>query len=169
MKANASPLSLLVLPAIFLFCISCNGEEEKEETRKDGYTVVLKTREDSLYHDVMNDHNIAMARMGKLSKYIQEVQRQLDSTRQLSLARQRAARAHTTALDSLGVRLRAAETSMNVWMDQFSLDSAGVTNQNRLHYLENEKLRVLKVKDDILTSLEQADSLFSKQGRSRKN
>jgi hypothetical protein len=45
-------------------------------------------------------------------------------------------------------------------MDEFNVDSAIDNAKERVRYLEDEKLKVNKVKDAILNSLQKADSLL---------
>lgn len=139
---------------------ACSDSGSHRHTeRKDGYTVVLETRQDSLFHEVMQGHDIAMARMGKLAGYRKQTQQALDS---LAAAGKNANTALITALQSLSEELKNADEGMNRWMDEFVVDSAEHNETLRLAYLESEKEKVNKVKDDILNSLQKADSLLSK-------
>jgi Fe2+ or Zn2+ uptake regulation protein len=45
-------------------------------------------------------------------------------------------------------------------MDEFNVDSAIDNAKERIKYLEEEKLKVTKVKEAILSSLQKADSLL---------
>jgi hypothetical protein len=45
-------------------------------------------------------------------------------------------------------------------MDEFNVDSAIDNAKERVKYLEDEKLKVTKVKEAILNSLQKADSLL---------
>ena len=63
-------------------------------------------------------------------------------------------------LDSLKSDLSYAEFAMNKWMDEFNVDSAIDDAKERIKYLEEERLKVTKVKEAILSSLQKADSLL---------
>jgi hypothetical protein len=52
---------------------------------------------------------------------------------------------------------------MDKWMVEFSMDSMKNNVEQRINYLTEEKLKVGKVKDAILNSLAQADSLLKKK------
>ena len=151
---------LLFLIVTVVFC-ACNDTQPAESTRKNGYSVVLKTPEDSLYQEVMHDHDLAMARMGKVSKYIKLSQQRIDSISKLSAPAQRKLSLYKNSLDSLNRSLRKAHENMYTWMEEFSLDSAIETNANRRAYLLSEKPKVERVKNDILSLLTKADSLFT--------
>jgi hypothetical protein len=129
-------------------------------TRKDGYTTELKTKEDSLYHDVMQGHDIGMAKMGKLRKYLGQIQHSLDSLQKLP-AKSIDAK-YQQALVDLQEDLNYADYSMNTWMEEFKVDSATGNPDLRVKYLQHEKEKVTKVKESILGSLQRADSLLKK-------
>ena len=119
-----------------------------------------KTQLDSLLDDVMDGHNIGMAKMGKLTRAEQTTKRLLDSIAKLPAKARQAAEPFKIKLDSLKNDLSYAEFAMNKWMDEFNVDSAVDNAKERIKYLEEEKLKVTKVKEAILGSLQQADSLF---------
>ncbi|MBL7736002.1 MAG: viral A-type inclusion protein [Chitinophagaceae bacterium] len=138
--------------------VSACADSGSHTERKDGYTVVLETRQDSLFHEVMEGHNVAMAKMGKLAGYRKQAQQALDS---LASAGKHANTTLATALQSLSEELKNADEGMNRWMEEFVVDSAENNEALRLVYLESEKEKVNKVKDEILSALQKADSLFS--------
>ncbi|HEU4609452.1 MAG TPA: viral A-type inclusion protein, partial [Chitinophagaceae bacterium] len=59
-------------------------------------------------------------------------------------------------------KLSNAKNAMNNWMDGFKIDSAKGNTALREQYLENEKEKINKVKDDIMKGLQKADSIFNK-------
>lgn len=58
--------------------------------------------------------------------------------------------------------LNYAEYSMNTWMEEFNSDSAKDNPELRLEYLKTEQDKVEKVKNNILSSIQRADSIFKK-------
>jgi len=52
---------------------------------------------------------------------------------------------------------------MENWMDEFNMDSAVNNVEQRIKYLSEEKLKVSNVKENILTSLQKADSLIKQK------
>ena len=138
--------------------IACNQEEKP--TRKDGFSEVPKTKEDSLYKEVMDGHDIGMARIGRVKKAISKTQHKLDSLNKLS--KNKIDPKHQQALIDLQEDLNYADYAMFKWMDEFENDSAKGNAELRIRYLESEKDKVNKVKDAILNGLKRADSLLSK-------
>ena len=138
-----------------IFVTSCN-ENDSGQGRDAG----PKSRTDSLLSDVMDGHNIGMAKMGRLSRAEQSTKRLLDSIAALPAKARQAAEPLKIKLDSLQKELSYAEFAMNKWMDEFNVDSAVENAKDRIKYLEEEKLKVTKVKEAILSSLQKADSLL---------
>lgn len=148
----------LIVIFIIVTC-ACNNDPEKRE-RKDGFTAVLNDKEDSLYHQVMEGHDTGMAKMGTLRKHMNRVARELDSINKLPGKNVDQRRKQT--LTALQEELNYADHAMFTWMQEFNVDSAKSDKSKRVEYLESEKVKVLKVKQNILNSLQRADSLFGK-------
>ncbi|NML20167.1 hypothetical protein HHL16_04750 [Pseudoflavitalea sp. G-6-1-2] len=146
------------LAVISMMVISCGNAEEKSE-RKNGFTHDLKTKADSLYYDVMQGHDIGMAKTGAITKAITKAQTKLDSLQKL--ASSKIDKAYQEQVTSLKEMLVNAQKGMNTWMEEFNADSA-VGAGASIDYLESQKAKVTIVKDDILKSLEKADSLLKK-------
>lgn len=143
-----------------LFVIACNTSTPDEATnRKNGFTPVLKTKEDSLYHEVMQGHDAGMAKIGKLRKNIDETQRLLDSLNKLPSHKVNASYKQT--LTDVHAALNNANNEMNKWMEEFKVDSASNNPDLRIQYLQHEKEKVTIVKQQIFTSLQAVDSLLS--------
>lgn len=149
---------LVLLSCLLLFACSDN---DTTEDRKDGYTSTPKSKEDSLFHEVMQAHDTGMAKMGNLVKYQKQIQQVLDSLDQLTDREKAAALDYKNFLIRLQEELQQAEAGMNLWMEQFRADSVTENKEKRIEYLGSEKTKVEKVREDILNSLRRADSLFS--------
>ena len=139
---------------------SCKNAPKQEQERTDGFNPVLKTREDSLFHDVMEGHDMGMARMGKISRYLSQVQKTLDSLNKLPASK--VDTKYQQFLIDLQKELNYADYGMNTWMEEFKVDSAKGDKEKRIQYLEAEKVKIQKVKESIIGSLKRADSLFGK-------
>lgn len=139
---------------------SCKNAPKQEQERTDGFNPVLKTREDSLFHDVMEGHDMGMARMGKISRYLSQVQKTLDSLNKLPDSK--VDTKYQQFLIDLQKELNYADYGMNTWMEEFKVDSAKGDKEKRIQYLEAEKVKIQKVKESIIGSLKRADSLFGK-------
>ncbi|MGB3007086.1 MAG: viral A-type inclusion protein [Chitinophagaceae bacterium] len=149
----------VLLPFIALILLTaCNNNDKKSEgvIGKDG----PKTQADSLMNDVMDGHNVGMAKYTKLNEMEKKVKTALDSISKLPAKVQQASMNYKLNLESLGKDLRNAIISMDKWMDEFNMDSALNNAEQRIKYLTDEKLKVGKVKEAILGSLQKADSLL---------
>src|SRR5687767_1583700 len=124
----------IFLLAVVLSFFACKNNSSESQERTDGYTVVLKTKEDSLYHEVMQGHDIGMARMGKLRKHLRQIQHELDSI--AKLPSKKIDQRYQQALIDLQEDLNYADYSMYTWMDEFQADSAKDDKSKRLAYLE---------------------------------
>lgn len=144
----------LLLIAVLMLATACNNSaEDKKPTR---------TKADTLYDEVMDGHDAGMGKMGRLTKAEQEATRLIDSIGKLPAKAQQLAAPYKTKLDNLLSDLKNAESSMDEWMKEFNLDSATNNVAERLSYLEIQKGKVSKVKDQIATSLQNADSVLKK-------
>ncbi|MEP7376293.1 MAG: hypothetical protein ABI675_23045 [Chitinophagaceae bacterium] len=140
--------------------IACNDAENEHNGH--GKDNEPKTQADSLMKDLMDGHNIGMAKMGKLTRAEQTTRRLLDSVATLPAKARQAAEPFKTKLDSLQKELSYAEIAMDKWMKELKEDSAinNMEMEERIKYLISEKLKVTKVKEAILSGLQKADSLI---------
>jgi hypothetical protein len=101
-----------------------------------------------------------MGKMGKVRAAQKEAKRLLDSLGTLPAKAQAGAVELKVKLQGLINELDYADFSMDKWMTEFNMDSATNDLQERIRYLTDEKMKVGKVKQAILTSLQKADSLL---------
>jgi hypothetical protein len=52
---------------------------------------------------------------------------------------------------------------MDRWMEEFNMDSASNNEEMRVKYLESEKIKIAKVNEAMLSSLQKADSLLKQK------
>ncbi len=148
--------SLLIFSLAFGFFTACNSSGKKDNTS----TKVTKTLADSLEKEVMDGHNVGMAKYGKLTAKQNEALRLLDSITKLPAKAKEAAALLKIKLDELVEELRSAKSGMDKWMDEYNMDSAVNNIDQRIKYLTDEKIKVSKIKESILNSLQKADSLL---------
>src|SRR3954467_14186741 len=72
--------SFFGLIIVFVF-MACGGNSSEE--RKNGFTETAKNPEDSLFQEVMDGHDAAMAKMNKLTGYRKQVDQRLDSLKKV--------------------------------------------------------------------------------------
>lgn len=152
---------ILWLAVMISSSIGCTNSENKHSTHEQNNEP--KTQADSLMNEVMDGHNIGMAKMGRLTRAEQTTRRLLDSIDKLPAKAQQATAPLRIKLDSLQKELSYAEMAMNKWMEEFNMDSALNNVQERINYLASEKLKVAKVKEAIVGSLQKADSLLKEK------
>jgi hypothetical protein len=152
---------IVYISIIGILAQACQESHQHDTTtRKDGFTKELKTKEDSLYHDVMEGHDIGMAKIGQLRKFLGQIQHLLDSMQKLPA--KNIDEKYQQSLIDLQEDLNYADYSMNTWMEEFKADSGTGNTDLRVKYLQHEKEKVTKVKESILGSLQRADSLLKK-------
>lgn len=141
----------LMLPIFAISMLAaCKGKPANE----------MDEKANKLQKEVLAEHDIAMPKSMKIPDLQKEVKRLLDSVAQLPGKAKEAAAPLATKLESLKEELSYAETAMDKWMTEFSLDSFKSNAENRIKYLADEKLKVGKVKEAVLNGLAKADSLL---------
>ncbi len=108
----------------------------------------------------MEGHDVGMSKMGKLDAMQQEVQQVLDSIAKLPAKTKTMLAPYKTKMEGVLQDLKSAKSEMEIWMDTFNMDSAVNNMEQRLKYLRDEKLKISTVKENILRSLQRADSLI---------
>jgi hypothetical protein len=152
---------IVFILAVFLITATpaCNNAEKKNgEAKHDP-----KEQADSLEKEVIEGHDIAMPKSMKIPNLQKETKRLIDSIDKLPAKAQEAAGPYRAKLESLYKELGDAYASMEKWMDEFDYDSAKNNLEQRIKYLADEKLRVEKVKEAVLGSIEKADALLKEK------
>lgn len=145
--------------AVFLFLFGrCNSSN----TPADSSTKETQSRADSLMHEVLQQHDIGMAKMSKLSGARTRIQQALDSLSKLQGEAQHSSEAYKNQLDSVLNRLTVANGDMETWMDEFNMDSLKDNKEEQAKYLESEKMKIAKVNEAMISSLQKADSLLER-------
>lgn len=153
-----SKLKLTIAVMAVLAFMACNNEK-KEDQNGQGKNEP-KSQADSLMADVMDGHDVGMAKYGKLKAMEKKVKASMDSISALPAKAKEALAPYKAQLDSASADLNNAIAAMDKWMEEFNMDSAQDDMEKRIRYLLDEKMKVGKVKDAILNSLGKADSLL---------
>jgi hypothetical protein len=146
----------IILPALIV-CLSftaCKDSEKKTTTTE------TTSPADSLLHEVNEGHDAVMPKMGRVRNAQKELQRMIDSISTLPEKTQKASASLKARMQDLVNQLNYADFAMDKWMMEFNRDSALSDVQQRIKYLTEEKLKVDKVKDAVLTGLARADSIL---------
>ena len=149
----------LILSAFLtIVVIACNNADKTTNESAD----TQKAQADSLEKEVIEGHDVAMPKSMKIPKLQKEAQRLIDSINKLPAKAKDAASSYKANLESLVKELDEAHTAMEQWMNEFKYDSARDNLEQRIKYLAEEKLKVEKVKDAVLGSLQKADTLLKR-------
>lgn len=151
-------------PAMVLCLLcACNNNDKKstDHSGHNGSGNEPKTLTDSLLKDIDDGHIVGMSKIGKLHNTRNDVQRVIDSIGKLPAAVRQAAASYTEGLRAVIKDLEYADFAMEKWMMEYDQDSAKDNAEQRLLYLKDEKMKVDKMKEAILSSLQKADSLLN--------
>ena len=141
--------SFFILCVFFIACnggVSADGDEPQ------------KSLADSLLQQVLDGHDVAMPKMMKLERLQKEAQTTLDSLQKAGSAN----KARMDVLETTVKNLGAANASMNEWMNGFRYDSLKEKPAEREAYLKAQLESVNKMKDLVLSSIAQADTVLTK-------
>ena len=103
----------------------------------------------ALYDEVMGIHDEIMPKMEDLYKLKKALQTKLDSTKDMAADKKAELEKMISSLDS-------ASSSMMDWMHNFNPIPDSVDQEKAREYLENEMLRIKKVKEITLEVIEKA-------------
>jgi hypothetical protein len=143
--------------------MACNNSNNAGVIDNNNSNKSTKTHSDSLMDEVMEGHNIGMAKMSKLNVTKNKIQQVLDSISKLPTNLQKSFTQYKMQLDSTFNRLTFANYAMDKWMEEFNMDSAANNEEKRVEYLESEKTKISKVNEAMISSLQKADSLLKKK------
>lgn len=146
---------LLQLSAVVFF-LACNNSANDTNG-------AAKTQADSLMNEVMEGHNAAMAKMTRIEETQKKIQQVIDSISKLPEPAQKNSGMYKVQLDSMLSKLRSANIAMDNWMGGFNMDSAKDNPDERIKYMQSEKIKVTQVKDEMISDLKDADSLLKKK------
>ena len=139
-----------------LFLIACGDNKNGSATAADG----PKTQADSLLQEVLDGHDVVMPKMKKLERQMKASQAAVDSLNQLPAGKQNVAL--KVKMQALYTDLSNADKAMNEWMSGFQYDSLKNDEAARIKYLQDQKAKVNEVKNQVLSTIEKADSILEK-------
>lgn len=143
---------IFLLSFLLLACNNSGSEKAASEKKADSLDQVV----DKL-------HGSAMGRVMQMKDVQKKVEAALDSIGRLPENLQAAASPYKQQLDSILTRMKYADFAMDKWMEEYKFDSMKDNVQKRIEYLESEHIKIAKVKEAIVSSLQKADSILSKK------
>lgn len=147
----------LILAFLAIAAIACNDPENGNKNEN-----LLEAKADSLFKDVINGHDIAMPKIKKLNQLIQKVKTGMDSIDGLPEAVRGKNAPLRAQLAAAHKELNEANTAMDEWMKAFKIDTFANNPEERVKYLEDQKIKVNIMKDQVLNSISKTDRLFVK-------
>ncbi|PIQ46979.1 MAG: hypothetical protein COW03_17675 [Cytophagales bacterium CG12_big_fil_rev_8_21_14_0_65_40_12] len=113
------------------------------------FACAKKDNGDALVNEVLNIHDEVMPKMGELMSLRKKVLDKVEGS------------SSPDELRDIALRLEEAQKGMMLWMNDWSKNSAPfvkneTTQEEKMGYLNAEKERVTKVKDDINNSIAEA-------------
>jgi hypothetical protein len=152
MNYLTSFFGIFLLAMMILACNNAASEKSVDEKKADS----LDSQVDQL-------HGSAMGRVMQMKDAQKKLEAALDSISRLPANLQAGAENYKHQLDSLLDRMKYADYAMEKWMEEYKFDSMKDDVQKRIKYLESENLKIVKVKEAIVSSLQKADSLLHKK------
>ena len=155
MKTN-SPITLMnfnlsiTLLAILLFTWGC--AQKNQDHGEHNHHHDEATGNQALYDEVMKVHDEVMPKMNDIYKLKGELKKKISDTPDMPAEKK-------SAIESALVKLDSASESMMVWMRKFNPLPDSVGEAKATQYLEDQKVKVQKVKDDMLKAIEDAKAL----------
>jgi len=142
---------------IFLlaFVLACNNSDTEKS--------IDEKKADSLDQEVDKLHGSAMGRAMQMKDAQKKLEAALDSISRLPANLLTGAENYKHQLDSLLDRMKYADFAMEKWMEEYKFDSMKDDVQKRIKYLEAENIKIIKVKEAIVSSLQKADSLLHRK------
>lgn len=102
-----------------------------------------------LYDEVMKVHDEVMPKMDDIYKLKEQLKKQLEATPAMVDEKKR-------ELENIIVQLDSASEGMMVWMRNFNPIPDSLGEEKARKYLEEQKEKVNKVKEDMLQAIEEA-------------
>lgn len=125
---------------IVLFLCSCTPNE--------------KVREDKLYQEVIDIHDEVMPKMGEVMRLEKELDKNIDQLKSTDSTPSRPSRIeHLTTLKK---NLKDADEYMMNWMREFNNDMNSMTHEEKMEYLEKEKLKIQEVRSQVNMAIQNA-------------
>lgn len=144
---------------VVLLVISCNNSN----TATDSSNKTTESASDTLMHVILKQHDVGMAKMNKITSEKSRIQQALDSLAKLPTDLQKKSVQYRMELDSVFNRLTFADRHMETWMNEFNMDSLKDNKREQVKYLESEKTKISLVTEEMISSLQKADSVLKKK------
>ena len=146
-----------ILPALILgiLAIVWGCGQKSSDNGEHGHNHHDETEDEDnqgLYDEVMKVHDEVMPKMNDIYKLKEELKKEIANAPGMVEEKKR-------AIESMIAQLDSASESMMVWMRNFNPLPDSLGEEKAREYLEDQKGKVKKVKEDILKAIEEAKAL----------
>ena len=139
-----------ILLAILLFAGGCKQKTQAHDEHH--HHNEEATGNKALYDEVMKVHNEVMPKMDDIYKLKGQLKKKISETPGMPAEKK-------TAIESAIVKLDSASEGMMIWMRKFTPPSDSTSEEKEKEYLEDQKVKVQKVKEDMLKAIDNAKAL----------
>jgi hypothetical protein len=126
---------LYTLLAVALL-VSCNSNRDNQ----------------ALYDEVMNVHDEVMPKMDDIYKLKEQLKQKIADAPGMAEEKRK-------EIESVIARLDSAGDGMMIWMRNFNPLPDSLGEEKAFQYLQNEKQKIVKVKEDMLRAIDKAKEL----------
>ena len=133
---------------LVLILMSCNGKTNNGQDSQNGN----ESGNQALYDEVMKVHDEVMPKMNDIYKLKEELKKDIANAPGLVETKRK-------QIESAIVQLDAASESMMDWMRNFNPLPDSLGEEKARKYLEEQRVKVVKVKEDMLRAIEEAKGL----------
>lgn len=133
---------------LVLILIGCNGKTNNGQDSQNAND----SGNQALYDEVMKVHDEVMPKMNDIYKLKEELKKDIANAPGLVETKRK-------QIESAIVQLDAASESMMDWMRNFNPLPDSLGEEKARQYLEEQKVKVVKVKDAMLQAIEEAKEL----------
>ncbi|WP_300601712.1 viral A-type inclusion protein [Niabella sp.] len=150
-------MKFLFFPLTLVLLMACgDGNRPASTETPDG----PQTQADSLLQEVIDGHDVAMPKMKKLERLMNESKAAIDSLGKLPAGAQKQNAGLKTKLEEALTDLTNADKTMHDWMNGFKYDSLKDNEPERIKYLQDQKTKVNVMKDAVLSSISKAEGVL---------
>jgi hypothetical protein len=140
---------LLTLLVAILFSLSGCGQKSNDHGHEHHGQEEEKSPNQSLYDEVMDVHDEVMPKMDDIYKLKEKLKKQLAEAPTMVEEKKK-------DLEKTILQLDSASEGMMVWMRNFNPIPDSLGEEKARKYLEEQKAKVTKVKEDMLKAIEEA-------------
>jgi len=139
---------LFVFLVAYVFMLTNCGQKSNDHNHEH-HNQEEQSANQGLYEEVMNVHDEVMPKMDDIYKLKEQLKKQLEATPGMVDEKKR-------DLENTILQLDSASEGMMVWMRNFDPIPDSLGEEKARKYLEEQKEKVNKVKEDMLQAIEEA-------------